>query len=105
MYVKTARDWDDLYTLMLEAHNIAGQMYNTSEEYKFTFPNVGDPFKKDTMHANDPSTSQYTNAELEAQGAKVRLGISPHVGVRVSNSNGDVIAGNALMAVVLLRVS
>ena len=46
MHQKTSRDWDDLFDLMVKAHELAETMYSGSEEYRFEFPVMGQRFRQ-----------------------------------------------------------
>lgn len=103
MHQKTSRDWDDLYTLMLEAHSLAQLMYSGSEEYRFDYPVMGQPFRRDTMDPRDPFKNIHPPEQLEANGATVRLGITPHIVCRTSTSAGHVRSITMLKALVLIK--
>jgi hypothetical protein len=103
MHQKTSRDWDDLYQLMLKAHELAEVMYSGSEEYKFDFPVLGQPFRKDSMEPRDPFRNILTPEQLEAMGASVRLGMTPLISARTSSAAGHVTSCQILKAFVLLK--
>jgi hypothetical protein len=103
MHQKTSRDWDDLYELMLKAHELAEMMYSGSEEYKFDFPMMGQPFRQDFMEPRDPFKNVRTPSQLQAMGATVRLGMSPLITGRTSTADGHVNSTQVLKAFVLLK--
>ncbi|KIY02106.1 uncharacterized protein Z520_02244 [Fonsecaea multimorphosa CBS 102226] len=103
MHSKTSRDWDDLYELMINAHQLAQMMFSGSEEYKFDFPTMGQLFSKDWMELRDPFKNVHTPEQLEAMGATVRLGFSPCISVRTSTPGGLVKSCTILKAFVLIK--
>ena len=79
---KTCKDWDDMMTLMVEAHNLAWMMLQGPYEWSFAFRNVGAPFQQATMVNKDPFLRGLAESDLETKGAVVKLGVSPLVGFR-----------------------
>ncbi|OAG42062.1 hypothetical protein AYO21_03797 [Fonsecaea monophora] len=103
MHSKTSRDWDDLYELMINAHQLAQTMFSGSEEYKFDFPVMGQAFQKAWMEPRDPFKNVHTPEQLEAMGATVRLGITPLISVRTSTQGGLVRSCTILKSFILLK--
>ncbi|ETI23917.1 hypothetical protein G647_05724 [Cladophialophora carrionii CBS 160.54] len=103
MHQKTSRDWEDLYELMLKAHELAEMMYSGAEEYKFDFPAMGQRFQKDTMEPRDPYRNILTPDQLEQLGATVRLGMTPLITSRTSTAAGYVNSAQVMKAFVLLK--
>lgn len=103
MHAKTSRDWDDLFALMVKAHELAQAMFSGSEEYKFDFPTVGAAFRKEAMEPRDPFKNIHTPDQLEGMGATVRLGITPLILSRTSTPSGYVNSKTFLKAFVLLK--
>ncbi|OAP56082.1 hypothetical protein AYL99_09261 [Fonsecaea erecta] len=103
MHTKTSRDWDDLYELMINAHQLAQMMFSGSEEYKFDFPTMGQLFQKDWMEPRDPFKNVHTPEQMEAMGATIRLGITPLISVRTSTPEGLVKSCIILKAFVLIK--
>lgn len=105
MHHKTSRDWDDLFHLMLETHDLARMMFSGSEEYKFDFPILGQPFRAAIMIPRDPYKNVKAVEELEAERVTVRLGITPIVTVRTSTAAGYVDSIMAQKANVFLNTT
>jgi hypothetical protein len=103
MHNKTSRDWEDLYELMVKAHELAEMMYSGSEEYKFDFPIMGQPFRKDFMEVRDPHSRLIDPVDAERRSMQVRLGMTPLITIRQSTADGLVKAGTVLKAIVLLK--
>ncbi|KIW34691.1 uncharacterized protein PV07_01455 [Cladophialophora immunda] len=103
MHSKTSRDWDDLYELMIKAHQLAQMMFSGSEEYKFDFPAMGQQYRKDWMESRDVFKNVHTPEQLEAMGATVRLGITPLISVRTSTPEGLVKSSTIMQAFVLIK--
>jgi hypothetical protein len=103
MHRKTSKDWEDMMSLMVEAHNLAGMMLGGPYEWSFTFHDVGTPFQQNTMINKDPFLRDFIPAELETRGAVVRLGVSPVVGFRTYNKNSALEASNVNRAFVLTK--
>lgn len=72
-----------MMSLMVEAHNLAGMMLGGPYEWSFTFHEVGALFQPNMMINKDPFLRGFMDADLERQGAVVRLGVSPLVGFRI----------------------
>jgi len=104
MHIKTACDWDDLYALMIEAHQLAALMYSGAEEYQFVFPVIGTRFDKTIMASKDIAFSHFTSEELEARAAMVKLCITPQVLVRINTQAGTVNSSTLVQACVLLQL-
>jgi len=104
MHQKTSRDWDDLYLLMVEAHNAAALMFSGSEEYRFELPVTGTLFEPKTMVCRDTYQNIKSQDQLVAERALVRLSISPHVTVRKTSPGGHVSSATVVPASVLLKV-
>jgi len=103
MHQKSSRDWEDLFELVQEAHKLALMMYSGAEEYKFETPTIGQRFQRATMIQRDPWTNVNPPEQLEASGATVRLGITPHVTIRSNNAAGHVRSATVLPAQVLIK--
>ncbi|EXJ90112.1 hypothetical protein A1O3_03181 [Capronia epimyces CBS 606.96] len=104
MHQKSSRDWDDLLSLMTEAHRTALLMYSGPDEYRYEMPQHGQPFTKETMEPRDSYMNGHTPEQLEAMGTTVRLAFTPHVTVRTNLPNGHVTSRTLLPAYVLLKV-
>lgn len=104
MHQKSSRDWDDLLSLVTEAHRLALLMYSGADEYRYEMPQYGQPFRRDGMESKDPQHNMHEPEDLEAMGATVRLAFTPHVGVRTSLPNGHVTSRTLLRAYVLVKV-
>jgi hypothetical protein len=102
MHRKTSKAWDDMMSLMVEAHNLAGSMLGGPFEWSFTFHEVGAPFQQNMMTNKDPFLRDFLPAELERRGAVVRLGVSPLVGFR-TYKNAAMQASNVNRAIVLTK--
>ena len=103
MHRKTSKDWEDMMSLMVEAHNLAGMMLSGPFEWSFAFHNASDPFQQNTMVNKDPFLWDLSPAELERRGAVVRLGASPLVGFRTYNKDATMEASNVNRAFVLTK--
>lgn len=103
MHQKTTRDWDDLLTLVIEAHRIAVKMFSGADEFRFEIPPVGIPFKPEKMVARDPHQGFTGDLQQERGNATVRLGITPHITVRTSTAEGHVKSSTVMSASVLVR--
>ena len=73
-------------SLMVEAHNLAGSMFEGPYEWSFTFHEVGALFQQNMMTNKDPFLRDFLPAALERRGAVVRLGVSPLVRFRTYNN-------------------
>ncbi|EXJ95124.1 hypothetical protein A1O1_00243 [Capronia coronata CBS 617.96] len=104
MHQKTSRDWDDLLSLMIEAHRLAALMYSGPNEYRYEMPQYGQPFSKEAMEPKDTHPNVQGPEKLEEMGATVRLAFTPHVILRTSLPNGHVTSRTLLRAYVLLKV-
>jgi hypothetical protein len=102
MHRKTSKDWEDMMSLMVEAHNLAGMMLSGPYEWSFTFHDVGAPFQENMMINKDPFLRDFEPAGLETRGAVVRLGVSPLVGFR-TYKNAVLEANNVNKAFVLTK--
>lgn len=102
MHQKTSRDWEDLFDLMVKAHELAEMMYSGAEEYRFDFPNIGDRFNKEWMEPRDAFPNVHGLAELERIGATVRLGLTPRITSRTATMNGFVGHTQVMKAFVLV---
>lgn len=102
MHTKTACDWEDLYTLMVEAHTLAQMMYSGADQYRFETPQGNQPFDKAVMVPKDPSLANMED-QLQARGARVKLGITPHVICKTSTPLGLVSETTILRAYVLME--
>jgi hypothetical protein len=102
MHRKTSKDWDDMMSLMVEAHNLAGSMFGGPYEWSFTFHEVGTLFQQSVMTNNDPFLHDFLPVELERRRAVVRLGVSPLVGFR-TYKNAAMEASNVNRAIVLTK--
>lgn len=102
MHRKTSKDWEDMMSLMLEAHNLALMMLEGPYEWSFTFHDAGAPFQPNTMINKDPFLNGFVESDLETKGAVVRLGISPLVGFR-TYKNATLETSNVNKAFVLTK--
>ncbi|KAL2426310.1 hypothetical protein ABEF95_003151 [Exophiala dermatitidis] len=102
MHQKTARDWEDMLTLMREAHKLAFYMFSGPDEYRFEFPQHGQPFNKNTMESKDPQAPKSPD-QLEAKSATVRLAYTPQVMGRRNFADGHVATRTMLRAYVLVK--
>ena len=102
MHRKTSKDWEDMMSLMVEAHNLAGMMLGGPYEWSFTFHDVGTPFQQSIMVNKDPFLRSFVEADLEAKGAVVRLGVSPLAGFR-TYQNATLETSNVNQAFVLTK--
>jgi len=103
MYQKTSREFQDMFDLMLNAHELAEMMYSgAAAEYKFVFPEIGDRFRTDYMHPRDPFPNIRSPEELQQMGATVKLGVTPHITSRITTEQGQVHETLVLKAFVLM---
>ncbi|KAL4788614.1 hypothetical protein BJX76DRAFT_353059 [Aspergillus varians] len=101
---KPGKMWTDFNAIIAEAQSLAVDMYAAPLEYRFEFPEQGEPFDPPTMilHENDPHV-RWDPQVLQSSDARVLLGITPIVRIRNnSRSPGDV---HLYMGQVLLNVS
>ena len=100
MHQKTARDWEDLLTLVTEAHKIAVKMFSCADEFRFEIPPVGTQFQPEIMMARD----HHQGDQQQDRGTPtIRLGITPHVTVRSYSPEGHLKTSTVISASVLLR--
>ncbi|KAL2395245.1 hypothetical protein ABEF93_002669 [Exophiala dermatitidis] len=102
MHQKTARDWEDMLSLMREAHKLAFYMFSGPDEYRFEFPQHGQPFDKNTMESKDPQAPKNPD-QLVAKSATVRLAYTPQVMGRRNFADGHVATRTMLRAYVLVK--
>ncbi len=105
MHQKTSRDWEDLFDLMVKAHELAEMMYSGAEEYRFDFPKIGERFNKEHMEPRDVFPNVHGPAQLELMGTTVRLGLTPRITSRTSTANGYVGHNQILKAFVLIEAT
>ncbi|KAL3467503.1 hypothetical protein BJX64DRAFT_247873 [Aspergillus heterothallicus] len=73
--------WSDLTQIITQAQSLAIDMYSVPLEYKFEYPEPGEPFDPLTMINRDP----YVHGDphtLKNGDTRVRLGITPIVRIR-----------------------
>ncbi|KAJ9632927.1 hypothetical protein H2204_007495 [Knufia peltigerae] len=107
MHNKTSRDWDDMASLMEEAHRLAIMMYSTTDQYRFEMPEGSTLFKKNAMMVTSKQTmpNGMSTDQLEARGARVKLGISPRVVVKTSTPTGLINEKTVVPAKVLVDMA
>lgn len=105
MHAKTSRDWDDLHTLVVEAHHLAKLMYSGQDQFRYEMPSVNQPFRKEAMLPKDPYPNIHTLEQLEARGTTVRLAITPHVIARTHTAEGHVDEATVLPAFVFINAT
>ncbi|KAL6252714.1 hypothetical protein RBB50_000433, partial [Rhinocladiella similis] len=104
MHTKTSRDWEDMASLMKEAHRLAIMMFSSTDQYRFEMPGGSALFKKNAMVVVSKQTlpNGTTPDQLEAKGARVKLGISPQVVVKTSTPMGLINEKTVVPAKVLM---
>ncbi|KAK4941024.1 hypothetical protein LTR10_018944 [Elasticomyces elasticus] len=103
MHEKSACDWEDLYTLMIEAHTLAQMMYSGADQYRFDTPPGNTMFDKTTMVPRFSEESKsMTTEQLEARGMRIKLALTPHVICKTSTPLGLVSETTVLPARVLI---
>ncbi|KIW18978.1 hypothetical protein PV08_03267 [Exophiala spinifera] len=108
MHTKTSRDWDDMATLMEEAHRLAIMMFSGTDQYRFEVKEGGSFFKKAAMAVVSRQTlpdGTTTPDQLEARGARVKLGVSPQVVVKNSTPMGLINERTVVPAKVLVDLT
>ncbi|KIX07390.1 uncharacterized protein Z518_02043 [Rhinocladiella mackenziei CBS 650.93] len=103
MHQKSSRDWEDLLSLMVEAHHLAQLMYTGVDEYRFDTPQVGAHFKADTMEQREQFKNINPPQQLEAMGVTVTLGMTPHITARRSTPDGHVRSSTVVKAFVTIK--
>jgi hypothetical protein len=100
MHNKTTRDWEDLHSLMIEAHHLAQVMNAGAEQYRFETPTANQTYRKEFMVPRDRSGIPPEQFERRG-GATVKVGLTPHIIVRTSTPSGLVSESTVLPACVL----
>ncbi|KAK5945488.1 hypothetical protein PMZ80_002693 [Knufia obscura] len=102
MYVKSNGDWDELHTLVTNAHKLALSMLSDEAEFRFEFPRINTLFNEFNMFNMDPDFRHYSTKDIMARGGLVRLGALPQVMVRVTAANGNTTTKPLIKAGVLI---
>ena len=103
-HVQTENDFNDLHTLMLNAHKIALSMLSDDTEFKFEFPQTNMLFNEDIMIHMDPEYRNMSARDVMAAGGLVRLGALPEVSIRMTANNGFVATKRLIKAGVLIML-
>lgn len=102
IYVKSDGDWNELHSLVLNAHKLALAMLSEETEFRFEFSRTGSLFNEINMVNMDPQFRQMPSHAIMAAGGLVQLGALPQVLIRLTAANGETTVKTLIKAGVLI---
>jgi len=101
---RSTSEWADLYTFVLNAHEIALMIHSDETEFQFKFHKTNTLFDEVNMLNVDPEFRQMPGPAVMKAGGLVRLGALPQVLTRVTSPAGQTAEQTLLKGGVLIAL-